>query len=334
MVTIQDVAKEAEVSVATVSRVLNNSPSVNPETRERVQQIIERLNYRPNLLGRNLRRSETKMILVLLPSISNPFYSKIVRGIEDIAHLNGYNILLCNTNGDSQRERVYIDLLRNRLADGIIVMASDLDKDELSDIGKQFPVVQCCEYKEGARVSHISIDNVNAAYNMMQHLISLGHRRIGMVGCNNKNVSSIQREEGYKKALQDYNIEYDSNLIKYGDYSFKSGQVAAKAFLNMKDRPTAVFAISDMMAIGVLKELKNNGIKVPDDIAVAGFDNINIASMYDPALTTISQHQYDLGCTSMELLLKQVRGEQEEPQDLFLDYELIIRESTFKEIHI
>jgi LacI family transcriptional regulator, repressor for deo operon, udp, cdd, tsx, nupC, and nupG len=330
MVTIQEVAKAAGVSVATVSRVLNNSPSVNPDTREKVQNIIERLNYRPNLLGRNLRRSETKMILVLLPSISNPFYSKIVRGIEDVAHRNGYNILLCNTNSDSQRERVYIDLLRNRLADGIILMASDLDKDELSEIGKQFPVVQCCEYKEGAKVSHVSIDNVGAAYKVMKHLISLGHRRIGMIGCNNKNVSSIQREEGYKRALKDNSIEFDASLIKYGDYGFKSGLMAAKGFLDMKDRPTAIFAISDMMAIGVIKELKNNGLKVPADMAVVGFDNISMASMYDPALTTVSQHQYDLGCTAMELLLKQARGEVAESQDLYMEYELIIRESTFK----
>jgi LacI family transcriptional regulator, repressor for deo operon, udp, cdd, tsx, nupC, and nupG len=330
VVTIQEVAKAANVSVATVSRVLNNSPSVNQKTRESVQAVIEKLNYRPNLLGRNLRRSETRMILVLLPSISNPFYSKIVRGIEDVAHKNSYNIMLCNTNSDPKKERVYIDLLQNRLADGMILMASSLNKNELSEIGTKFPAVQCCEYKEGAKISHISIDNVSAAYKVVKHLISLGHKRIGIVSNKNSYVSSTQREEGYKKALKDNNIEVDCGLIKYGDYSFRSGMMAGKDFLEMKDKPTAIFAISDMMAIGVIKELKNNGIKVPEDIAVAGFDNISMASMYDPALTTISQHQYDLGGTSMELLLKQIRGEMKEPQDIILEYELIIRESTFK----
>lgn len=330
MVTIQEVAKAAEVSVATVSRVLNNSPSVNPETRERVQEVIERLNYSPNLLGRNLRRSETKMILVLLPSISNPFYSKIVRGIEDVASRNSYNVMLCNTNSDLQKEKVYIDLLRNRLADGMILMASTLDRHELSQIGAQFPVVQCCEYKEGAKVSHVSIDNVEAAYKMTKHLIDLGHKRIGLITNSNQYVSSAQREEGYKRALKENNIKLDSDLIKYGDYSFRSGMLAAKEFLVMKEMPTAIFAISDIMAIGVIKELKNNGLRVPEDMAVAGFDNISMASMYDPSLTTVSQHQYGLGGTSMELLLKQIREELKEPQDALLEYELIIRESTLK----
>jgi LacI family transcriptional regulator, repressor for deo operon, udp, cdd, tsx, nupC, and nupG len=330
MVTIQDVAKASGVSVATVSRVLNDSPSVNPETRDKVQEVIDKLNYRPNLLGRNLRRSETKMALVLLPSISNPFYSKIVRGIEDVAHRNGYNIMLCNTNGDKQREKVYMDLLRNRLADGVILMASELNKDELSTIGIQFPVVQCCEYKEGAKVSHVSIDNKNAAYRVIKHLISLGHKRIGMISASNKSVSTYLREEGYERALAENGIEPDKSLVRYGDYSFKSGVVATKGLLDMKERPTAIFAISDMMAIGAIKEIKAHGLKVPEDIAVAGFDNISIASMYDPTLTTVSQHQYDLGCTVMEVLLRQIRGELKEPQDVLLEHELIIRESTFK----
>lgn len=330
MTNIQDVAKEAGVSVATVSRVLNNSPSVNPDTRERVQAVIEKMHYQPNLLGRNLRRSETKMILVLLPNISNSFYSKIVQGIEDVAHKNSYNIMLCNTNLNIQREKMYLELLNNRLADGVIFMAPELSRNDLDEIGKRFPVVQCCEYKRGASVSHVSIDNKLAATKIVKHLASLGHKRIGMISCYNKFVSTSEREEGYKKALQESGIEIDTELIKYGDYTFKSGLVVMKNFLNMKEKPTAIFAISDMMAIGAIKQIRANGMKIPEDIAVAGFDNINFASMYDPALTTVSQHQYDLGCTVMELLLKQIRGEVKEPQELILDHELIIRESTFK----
>lgn len=329
MSTIQDVAKMAGVSVATVSRVLNGSPSVSESTREAVKDAIRKLNYRPNLIGRNLRRTETRMVLVLLPTIANPFYARIVKGIEDIAHKNGYNIMLCNTDSDRNREKVYLELLLNKLSDGVIFMAPELSKEELSAIGESFPVVQCCEYKEEARVSHVSIDNFEAARKAVKHLLGLGHKRIGLISCDNNFLSTIQREAGYRKALEEGGIAYDSSLVKRGgDYGFRSGWRVAKQFILMKDRPTAIFAISDVMAIGAMRAIKENNLKVPDDIAVMGFDDISFASMCDPLLTTISQPKYDLGCTAMELLLKHIREEVKEPEGIFLEHELIVREST------
>lgn len=330
MVNIQDVAKMAGVSVATVSRVLNNSSSVAEKTREKVLDAIKKLNYQPNLLGRNLRRMEARMILVLLPNISNPFYSRLVKGIEDVGHKNGYNILLCNTDSDLSRERVYLEMLKNRLSDGVIFMAPELDKDELSEIGKCYPAVQCCEYKEGAQVSHVSIDNYAAAYRAVKHLIGLGHRRIGMISCNNRFVSTIQREAGYRKAIEDSGIEFDPELIKCGDYSFKSGLRAAHQFASMQNRPTALFSISDMMAIGAIRAMKDHNLNVPDDMAIVGFDNISFSYMCDPMLTTIAQPKYDIGCVTMELLLEQIHGNLKEPRDIFLEHELVIRESTVK----
>lgn len=328
MVTIQQVAREAGVSVATVSRVINNSEVVTENTREIVLNTIKRLNYKPNLIGRNLRRKETKLALILLPSISNPFYSTIVKGAEDIAHENGYNIMLCNTNSDINRERVYIELLKNKLADGLIFMASEADKDELSDLAKKYPVVQCCEYKEGSSAPHVSIDNLSAANRIVMHLIDLGHRRIGMISGNNEFVSTRQREAGYRKALENSGIEFDISLIKHGNYGFKSGLRAAKQLLSIEKRPTAIFAISDSMAVGAIRAIKESGYKVPGDIAVAGFDNISFASMCEPPLTTISQPKYDLGCTAMEMLLKQIQGKKNEPKEILLEHELVIRQST------
>lgn len=328
--TIQDVAKAAGVSVATVSRVLNNSSAVSGKTKDIVIDVIKKLNYQPNLLGRNLRRTETKLVLVLLPSIANPFYSGIVKGIEDIGHKNGYNVMLCNTNSDINREKVYLDLLKNRLADGVIFMAPELSREELSETGTVFPVVQCCEYKEGAAVSHVSVDNYSAAYKAIRHLTSLGHSRIGMISCSNNFLSIIRREEGYFKALEDAGISPDKNYINYGDYSFKSGLRATARFLLMKDSPTAIFAISDIMAIGAIRAIREKGLVIPKDIAVVGFDDISFSSMCDPMLTTVSQPKYDLGCTAMELLLGQIRGEIKQPQDILLETELIIRESTLK----
>lgn len=330
MSTIQDVAKEAGVSVATVSRVLNGSRSVSPKTKELVMGVVRKLDYQPNLLGRNLRRIETRMVLVLLPSIANPFYSRIVKGIEDVAHKNGYNILLCNTDSDINRERMYLELLKNRLSDGAIFLAPELSMEDLSAIAKSYPVVQCCEYKEGAKVSHVSIDNFGAAYKAVKHLVGLGHRKIGMISCSNGFVSTVQREAGYRKALEDSGIIFDRALVKYGDYGFKSGLRAAVQFITMSERPTAIFAISDVMAIGALRAIKESGLKTPEDIAVIGFDNISFASMCDPLLTTISQPKYDLGCTAMELLLRHIRKELMEAEDIFLEHELIIRESTIK----
>ncbi len=328
--TIQDVAKAAGVSVATVSRVINNSQAVTENTREAVMSAIKMLNYQPNLLGRNLRRAETQRLLVLLPNIGNPFYARIVKGIEDVAHKNGFNVMLCNTDSDAEREKVYLELLKSRLADGVIFMAPVLDKEGLTEIGKSFPVVQCCEYTEGAQVSHVSIDNHAAAYKVTRHLISAGHKRIGMISSRGSLVSISQRESGFKKALADSGIDFRQELVKYGDYSFNSGLRAANQFVSMSDRPTAIFAISDIMAIGALRAIRENNLKVPDDIAVVGFDNINFASMCNPTLTTISQPKYDMGCIAMELLLQQIRGELKEPRNILLEYEIIIRESTIK----
>lgn len=330
MSNIKDVAKMANVSVATVSRVINNCGNVSDESRESVIRAVRELSYRPNLLGRNLRRTETNMILVLLPTIANPFFTKIVKGIEDIAKKNGYHIMLCNTESDINREKIYIDLLKNRLADGVIFIAPELSREELSQLGSVYPVVQCTEYKEGAKVSHVSIDDHAAAYTATKHLISLGHTKIGLISCNNNFVSTKKREEGYRKALSEHEIPFSEKLISYGGYGFKSGLRGAMQLLSQQNRPTAIFAISDMMAIGAMKAIKNAGCRVGKDIAVVGFDNVSFSSMIDPMLTTIAQPMNDLGGVAMEILLRQIKGENREPENVVLEHELIIRESTVK----
>lgn len=328
MATIQDVAKEAGVSVATISRVLNESSAVASETRELVMEAIKKLNYKPNLIARNLRRTETKMILVLLPNISNTFYSRIVKGIEDVANKNGFNVMLCNTDSDVNRERIYLELLKNRLADGVIFMAPELNNIELSEIGKIFPVVQCCEYLEGSSVSTICIDNKAAAKKATNHLVSLGHKRIGFLTGNSNFLSAKHREEGYKEALKEAGIEFNEKLLVTGDYTYKSGMRAANYFLSMNEKPSAVFAVSDTMALGIMKACLQEGLSIPKNIAVVGFDNISIAGMYNPGLTTISQPKYDMGCYAMEMLLKQLKEKNKEAAKITLEYELIIREST------
>ena len=326
--TIQDVAKAAGVSVATVSRVLNDSPSVTEKTREAVLEVIKKLGYQPNLLGRNLRKTQTRLVLVLLPSIANQFYSRVVKGIEDIAHKNGYNIMLCNTDSDKNREKVYVDLLKNRLADGMILMSPEMSSDELSELGRTHYIVQCCEYKENSGVTHVTIDNSSAAFREVTHLLSLGHKKIGMISCHNKLLSTLKREEGYRKALEGAGIACDEQLTAYGDYGYTSGIRAARSLIKLEERPTALFCISDSMAAGAVRAAREAGLKIPGDLAIAGFDNINAAIMCEPMITTISQPKYELGCTAMDVLLEQIRSGQHKSEEILLDYELVIRQST------
>lgn len=329
MTKIQDVARLANVSVATVSRVINNSSAVTAKTRDKVESVVKDLNYQPNLLGRNLRRTKSHIALVLIPNISNPFYSRIVKGIEDIAHSNGFNVMLCNTDSDAQRERVYVDILKNKLADGIIFMASELSVNEMREISAVYPLVQCCEYLENLNVSHVSIDNFSAAYEATTHLCALGGKRVGFIGSMNNYISTIKREEGYKKALSDAGIKYDATLVRYGDYSYRSAFNATSQMLVNKDnRPDAIFAISDIMAIGAINAIADNGLSVPKDIAVCGFDDISIAAMFNPPITTISQPTYEMGCVAMKLLLNQINQTTSDKECIIMEHNLIVRATT------
>lgn len=330
MSTINDVAKRAGVSVATVSRVINGNSRVSPETAEKVKRAISELNYRPNLLGRALRKTKSERILVILPNIANPFYAEIVKGIEDVASKKGYTIMLCNTDSELEREKKYIKMLKSRLADGAILMASEMTSDELTGLAHEVPIVQCCEYKVGLPITHVSIDNELAAYKAVNHLISLGHRKIAFIGAKNQFLSSALRKEGYMRALSEAGIEYDPLYCAYGDYSYKSGFRAMKQLLALTPRPTAVFCVSDMMAIGAIRSAMEENLRVPEDLAVCGFDNIYFASMFKPSLTTISQPMYDLGCTAMEILLNIIEGKETETMHYIMEHELIIRESTVK----
>lgn len=330
MATINDVAQKAGVSVATVSRVINGNSKVSPETVKKVKQAIAELNYRPNLLGRALRKTKSERILVLLPNISNPFYAEIVKGIEDVANKNGYSIMLCNTDSDLQREKKYIKMLKSHLADGAIIMASEMTCEELTELAREIPIVQCCEYKVGLPITHVSIDNEMAAYKAVNHLIGLGHKKIAFIGAKNQFLSSALRKEGYIRALTEAGIEFNPAYCGYGNYSYKSGFRAMKQLLALDPRPTAVFCISDMMAIGAIRSAMEENLRVPEDLAVCGFDNIYFSRMFKPTLTTVSQPMYDLGCMAMEVLTNIIEDKGTETMHYIMEHELIIRESTVK----
>jgi LacI family repressor for deo operon, udp, cdd, tsx, nupC, and nupG len=327
MITLRDVAKLANVSTATVSRVLAHSDHVSEETRKKVLEAIQALNYHPNLLGRQLRKRETRTILVVVPDITNPFFSQVLRGIEQVALEHGYRVLLGDTQNDSQRELDYLDHLFYRQVDGAIMLTARTPPPVIEELAEEYPVVLACEYLEGSRIPTVSIDNISSARKMTEHLIQLGHRRIAHLSGPMHVILSRDRLKGYQQAMATYELDLDPVLIQEGDFSYASGFNLTEKLLALQTPPTAIFAANDEMAIGAIKAIKQQGLRVPDDIAVAGFDDIQMSSIFEPALTTIAQPVFEIGSTAMELLVRLMEKKEVMKQRFVLEDRLIIRQS-------
>jgi len=327
MANIQQVAEKAGVSVATVSRVLNNVKSVSSKTRLKVENAIKELNYEPSMLGRNLRNSESRLLLVLIPSISNPFYTEIINGIETIAIANHYNILLCETASDPKRENIYFNMVKNKLADGIISMDPTINRQKLNELAEHHSIILCSEYEEGGSIPYVTIDHKLAAYQAVKHLIKLGNKKIALINSDETFLYARQRREGYEKALKEFDLPIRKEWICHTEHlEFEHGVHAMRKLLQLNERPTAVFAVSDTLAIGALKEINVRGLRVPDEIAIVGFDKISFSNMTNPTLTTVAQPMYKMGCTAANMLINRIKGKQVE--SIVLDHELVIREST------
>ncbi len=326
MSNIRDVARLAGVSVATVSRALSNPEKVSSESLDKVHKAIADVGYRPNMLARNFRSARAYAVVVLVPDIANPFYSLFIRALEDRAHQKGYAVLLGDTRGTPEREMEYIRRVETRLADGIVQLRPSSEKSQ-NNIPADVPCVNACgcEYTTGPA---IRIDNRGAAKSMVNYLISLGHKRIGVISGLKDNPHAIDRLEGYKEALADAGIPFEKDLVAEGDFTMWSGLNAAFQFCNMKNRPTAIFSMNDEMAIGAMQTLKNQGFKIPEDISVTGFDDIAYAKYSDPSLTTISQPAEEMGKMAMDMLLKVIEGEPLSQRECVLPTEFIIRKST------
>lgn len=326
--TIQEVARLAGVSVATVSRVLNGSPLVKAKTREKVLAIVEKFDYQPNLLGRDLRRSETMKVLVLTSSLDHSFFGDIVTGMEARAQEDGYYVLICPTSNNVEREKELFQILKNRLADGVIVISSTLTEEELSALGQKYSIVQCCEIKEASHTCSVSIDDEQAAYDAVRHFIEAGYRKIALIGGPTAIKSTSLREQGYRRALQQYDIPYREEWLKYSNGNHEDGARLAGVLLGLSDPPSAILCMSDSIAIGCVNAIQRNGFTIPDDVAVIGFDNTREATMASPALTTVHQPKYDLGYVAMNLLIHNMTSADKRYEKVTLAHELIEREST------
>ena len=330
MSTINDVAREAKVSVATVSRVVNNTAQVSEETEKRVLDAIAKLKYKPSALARNFRCSQSHLVLILAPNIMNPYYSKVITGIEDVARKFGYNALLCITGGNGEKEREYLDMLAVRNADGAILLMTECSDNLIYQVSEIYPIVQCSEFYAGTKVPHVSIDYYKAARYAVNYMIKSGHTEIGLISSTSDYMSTKMIYKGYVDELKAANIRFNEKYIQYAadDYSFQSGLKAAHQLLSLKKRPTAIFCVSDILALGTVRAAENLKIKIPSELTVIGFDNVEYSKMFKPYISTISLPCYDLGKRSMELLFDLLSGRTEITGEVILDYELVIRDSS------
>lgn len=330
MVTIGDVAKKAGVSVATVSRVLNRKGKVRPETAQRVFEAVKQLNYQPNLMARNLRRSETRVLLILTPNMTNPYYARILMGIGDTATNLGYSAFICNTADKHENEVKALNMLEQRRADGAILLASALGCERLLPYAERFPLLQCSEFDPEVDISHISIDNYVAAKDVVNYLVELGHKDIAHMSSENNYLSTRLRKEGYQDRLKAQGLPVREEYIAYAsrDYSFRSGKIAARKLLSLNPRPTAVFCISDTLALATIMVAQEMGLSVPQDLTVIGFDDVEETQMFHPYLTTVAQPCYDLGCRSAIILTELIHDSQKGSVQEILPHEIVLRESS------
>jgi LacI family transcriptional regulator len=326
--TIREVAERANVSVTTVSHVINETRFVSDALRERVHRAMDELGYQPNVLARSLRRGRTHTLGLILPDSANPFFAEIGRSIEDCAFEQGYSLILCNTEGNLDRERIYIQLLSRRQVDGIIIVAAGDRANSLdSSLEVKLPLVLVDRNLPGVHIDAVLIDNREGGYSATRHLIDHGHRRIGCITGPTYLTPSAERVAGYSDALVEAGLQCDEELLQPGDFHPESGRLAAREFLNLAQPPTAIFTCNDLMAIGALRAAEERGLRVPDDLAVVGFDDIELATYTAPPLSTIAQPKKELGELAIRLLLDRILKKPSSPRYEVLRPKLIIRQS-------
>lgn len=329
MVTIREVAERAGVSFATVSHVMNDTRFVSQETRQRVLDAMDELGYRPNILARSLRSGRTHTLGLILPNSSNPYFADIGRSIEETAFKQGYSVILCNSEGDAQKECFYVDVLSRKQVDGIILMAASEKEEALRFILEHdIPVVVVDRDYSDIEVDTAIAENTQGGYLATQHLIGLGHRRIGCITGPSILTPGAKRIIGYRQALEGAGLPFSEELVVTGDYSAKSGLEAATVLLNLKTPPSAIFACNDLMAIGALRAAVALGYHVPDDLSLVGFDDIELASYTNPPLTTIAQPKVEIGYQAVMILIERIKDNTIPYRRVIRPTELIIREST------
>ncbi|SDW78438.1 LacI family DNA-binding transcriptional regulator [Paenibacillus sp. CF384] len=326
---IKDVARLAGVSVTTVSRVLNGEKYVKDDLKRKVNQAIEELGYAPSHIARSLVRNKTNLIGVIVPDITSSFYATILSSIEEAASANDYNLLVCNISEDIDKEYKYLNVFQEMRVEGIIIMHEKINEEIRSLIHKmKIPVIFSSVKPMDQQFVSVIVDDYKAAYDATSYLIELGHEEIGFIGGDMRDITSGQnRYSGYRNALASKGIRIIHEHIRFGDYKVKSGYAQMKELLRVSQRPTAVFAVSDDMAVGAMNCIRDHNLRVPEDISVIGFDGSQLTELTRPTLTSMEQPIHEMGKETMRILLHQVETGEVPSGDLVLEHRLVARES-------
>lgn len=330
MASMNDVARRAGVSIATVSRVLNNSSSVNDETRTRILKAIKDLKYQPSRVAKRLRSKggPSNLLGVLIPDIRNPFYVDVLLGIEDIAYKNNYAIIMCNFSQDEKKEAMYLEILESEAIDGLIAAPANEDDVRLKKIvNNGLPVVCVDRGLNGIDVDVVWVNNETGAFSAVDYLAKAGYKRIAHIGGLTSIPSSRLRETGYERALVENGLPLLPELLLHGDSSYESGVKYAEQLLNLENRPDALFTGNNLITLGALEVIHRMKLKIPEDIAIIGFDDMHWANSLNPPLSAVRQPAYEIGKRAGEMLIQRINDPQRPCIQMTLNSELMIRSS-------
>jgi len=311
-ITIKDIAERANVSISTVSRVLNNKEDVNDNTRKKIKKIIDELGYNPSGIARGLALKKTNTIGLIIPNITNPFFPEVAKGVESRAEELGYSVILYDTDNDFKKEKTALDLMKKNQVDGIVLSFNSVNKNLINKaFDEKLPIVQIDRKINGLKCPSVLIDNFYSGYIAAKYLLDNGHSKIAHITGRKDIINSIERLLGYKKAFEEYNIQIKNKYIINGEQTIESGYEKMNELLRLDQIPTAVFVANDLMAIGAYEAIFNNGMNIPEDISIIGHDDINMASIIRPKLTTVMQPKYEMGVNAVDLLVELIREEKE-----------------------
>ncbi|MCD9023597.1 LacI family DNA-binding transcriptional regulator [Cohnella silvisoli] len=330
-ITIKDIARMANVSMTTVSKIINSKDKeISQATRERVNQIIREHNYTPNKIAQSMITKKTKTIGLVIPDVRNPFFTELARGAEDVANEHGYSVIFCNSDDNMQKEVTYINMLVEKMVDGILLAPAATREEKIeSEINIRLPIITMDREAaiQGIK-GHVKIDNIKGAYDAVHYLVGLGHEEIVLFSGPVNNQTSMDRLEGYRKALEDNGLKFREDRWFAGDFKGKWTAEVVRSLMRDSVSFTALFCANDLIAIEAIKELQKCGIRIPEQVSVVGFDDIPFSSMVSPELTTVRQPSYEIGAKAAEMLVGHLKKSGKLPSPITLMPELTIRDST------
>lgn len=329
MVNIDDVANLAGVSKSTVSRVLNKKEYVKESTRNKVYDAVSQLGYKPSRIARSLRASASQIIGLIISDIQNPFFTSLVRAVEDIAYEHNYSLLLCNTDEDPEKEKLYVELMLSERVSGVIITPTREHGCPVSKLHEMNVATVCVDRQVlDCETDSVVSDNKESSFKLVEHLIENGHHRIGALFGPSKITTFRERLEGYTKAHLQYDLVLDKNLIKQGIPKEQEGYVLTNQLLDLADRPTALIAGNNLMALGAFQAIKDRNLSLPDDISLVSFDDREWTQLITPTITVASQPTYEMGKQAAELVMRRLENENSPIKHIVLESEIIYRESV------